>query len=359
MTRTGARSSALAYPQVIPHSDGAGIVDAIGDGVPAHRLGERVWIWNGAWGRADGTAAEWIVVPAAQAVKLPDGIALDVGACFGIPALTACHAIGVDGGVAGKRVLVAGGAGAVGHYAVQMARLAGASQVIATVSSAAKADHARAAGAHAVIDYRNEDLVARVAEETRGHGVDCIIEVDFAANVERDFAMLAPEGRIVVYGSGAGEIAVPFVPAILKNVRLSFFIVYNLSDADRAGAIKRLHQWAGTDALQHAIALRLLARHSPGLRLVVSYADPAQGHVGTIYQAAGWTYLGVTPPTTCVPYSIIWRVWKDPSRPVIPWTMTVVFLTMKMLTRPFLPLRAARRAARPRPCPSSPKSRCP
>ncbi|MGO4223046.1 NADPH:quinone reductase [Lysobacter sp. TAF61] len=255
--RAGARSSALAYPQVIPHSDGAGIVDAIGDGVPAHRLGERVWIWNGAWGRADGTAAEWIVVPAAQAVKLPDGIALDVGACFGIPALTACHAIGVDGGVAGKRVLVAGGAGAVGHYAVQMARLAGASQVIATVSSAAKAEHARAAGAHAVIDYRNEDLVARVAEETRGHGVDCIIEVDFAANVERDFAMLAPEGRIVVYGSGAGEIAVPFVPAILKNVRLSFFIVYNLSDADRAGAIKRLHQWAGTDALQHAIALRL------------------------------------------------------------------------------------------------------
>lgn len=255
--RAGARSSALAYPQVIPHSDGAGIVDAIGDGVPAHRLGERVWIWNGAWGRADGTAAEWIVVPAAQAVKLPDGIALDVGACFGIPALTACHAIGVDGGVAGKRVLVAGGAGAVGHYAVQMARLAGASHVIATVSSAAKAEHARAAGAHAVIDYRNEDLVARVAEETRGHGVDCIIEVDFAANVERDFAMLAPEGRIVVYGSGAGEIAVPFVPAILKSVRLSFFIVYNLSDADRAGAIKRLHQWAGTDALQHAIALRL------------------------------------------------------------------------------------------------------
>lgn len=255
--RAGTRSSTLPYPQVVPHSDGAGVVDALGEGVPAQRLGERVWIWNGAWGRADGTAAEWIVVPSAQAVALPDAVALDVGANFGIPALTACHAVSVDGGVAGKRVLVAGGAGAVGHYAVQMARLSGASQVIATVSSAEKAERAKAAGADAVIDYRSEDLVARVGEETDGHGVDCIIEVDFAANAEQDFAMLAPEGRIVVYGSGASEIKVPFVPAILKNVRLSFFIVYNLSGADRATAIGRLHEWAAAGALQHAIALRL------------------------------------------------------------------------------------------------------
>ncbi|QSX74972.1 NADPH:quinone reductase [Lysobacter arenosi] len=255
--RAGTRSSTLPYPSVVPHSDGAGVVDALGEGVPAQRLGERVWIWNGAWGRADGTAAEWIVLPSAQAVALPDAVALDVGANFGIPALTACHAVMVDGGVAGKRVLVAGGAGAVGHYAVQMARLSGASQVIATVSSAEKAERARAAGADAVIDYRSEDVVARVGEETGGHGVDCIIEVDFAANAEQDFAMLAPEGRIVVYGSGASEIKVPFVPAILKNVRLSFFIVYNLSGADRAAAIERLHEWAATGALQHAIALRL------------------------------------------------------------------------------------------------------
>ncbi|HEY5804417.1 MAG TPA: NADPH:quinone reductase [Lysobacter sp.] len=256
-SRAGTRSATLPYPQVVPHSDGAGVVDALGEGVPAHRMGERVWIWNGAWGRADGTAAEWIVLPSAQAVTLPDAVELEVGACFGIPALTACHAVSVDGGIAGKRVLVAGGAGAVGHYAVQMARLAGASQVIATVSSAEKAERVRAAGADVVIDYRSEDLVARVAEETRGHGVDCIIEVDFAVNVEHDFAMLAPEGRIVVYGSGAGEIRVPFVPAILKNARLSFFIVYNLSGADRAAAIERLHEWSAAGALQHAIALRL------------------------------------------------------------------------------------------------------
>lgn len=256
-SRAGTRSNVLPYTQIVPHSDGAGVIDAVGEGVGAHRVGERVWIWNGAWARADGTAAEWIVVPAAQAVALPEGVTLEVGACLGIPALTACHAVSVDGGVAGKRVLVAGGAGAVGHYAVQMARLAGASQVIATVSSNEKAARAREAGADVVIDYRAEDLVERVREETQGLGVDCIIEVDFAANVEKDFAMLSPEGRIVVYGSASPEIRVPFVPAILKNVRVSFFIVYNLTGADRATAIHRLHDWLQAGELQHAIALRL------------------------------------------------------------------------------------------------------
>lgn len=256
-SRAGTRSRTLPFPRIVPHSDGAGVVDAAGEGVPESRLGERVWIWNGAWSRADGTAAEWIVLPSAQAVKLPEGVSLDVGACLGIPALTACHAVAVDGGVAGKRVLVAGGAGAVGHYAVQMARLSGAASVITTVSSDEKAAHARAAGADVIIDYRREDVVARVMEATGNQGVDCIIEVDFAANAALDFALLAPEGRIVVYGSGASDISVPFVPAILKNARLSFFIVYNLSAADRAAAVRQLHAWLQAGALQHTIALRL------------------------------------------------------------------------------------------------------
>lgn len=256
-SRAGTRSRTLPFPRIVPHSDGAGVVDAAGEGVPESRLGERVWIWNGAWSRADGTAAEWIVLPSAQAVKLPEGVSLDVGACLGIPALTACHAVAVDGGVAGKRVLVAGGAGAVGHYAVQMARLSGAASVITTVSSDEKAAHARAAGADVIIDYRREDVVARVMEATGNQGVDCIIEVDFAANAALDFALLAPEGRIVVYGSGASDISVPFVPAILKNARLSFFIVYNLSAADRAAAVRQLHAWLKAGALQHTIALRL------------------------------------------------------------------------------------------------------
>lgn len=256
-SRAGTRSRTLPFSRIVPHSDGAGVIDAVGEGVPPSRVGARVWIWNGAWGRADGTAAEWIVLPSAQAVTLPEGVPLDVGACLGIPALTACHAVAVDGGVAGKRVLVAGGAGAVGHYAVQMARLSGAASVIATVSSEEKAAHARTAGADVVIDYRREDVIAKVMEATRNEGVDCIVEVDFAANAALDFALLAPEGRIVVYGSGASDISVPFVPAILKNARLSFFIVYNLSPADRAAAVGQLHAWLQAGALQHTIALRL------------------------------------------------------------------------------------------------------
>lgn len=256
-SRAGTRSRTLPFAEIVPHSDGAGVIDAVGEGVPGNRVGERVWIWNGAWGRADGTAAEWTVLPAAQAVALPQGVPLEVGACLGIPALTACHAVAVDGGVAGKRVLVAGGAGAVGHYAVQMARLSGARSVIATVSSDEKAAHARAAGADVVIDYRREDVVARVMQATDGQGVDCIIEVDFAANAALDLALLAPEGRIVVYGSGASEITVPFVPAILKNARMAFFIVYHLSPRDRASAMDRLHAWLEAGALQHTIALRL------------------------------------------------------------------------------------------------------
>jgi NADPH2:quinone reductase len=255
--RAGARSATLPFPEVIPHSDGAGVIDAVGEGVAASHVGERVWLWNAAWGRAHGTAAEWITLPAAQAVPLPAAVPLEVGANLGIPALTALHALTVDGGVQGKRVLVAGGAGAVGHYAVQMARLLGARQVIASVSSPEKAALALAAGADLAIDYRRAPLAERVNEATGGAGVDRIVEVDFAANVAQDFAMVAPEGRIVVYGSGAPEIAVPFVPAILKNVRVTFFIVYHLSPADREAATRQLTAWLEAGALQHNIALRL------------------------------------------------------------------------------------------------------
>jgi len=260
-SRAGARSKVLPFSEIVPHSDGAGVIDAVGEGVASERIGERVWLWNAAWGRAHGTAAEWITLPSAQAVRLPDNVALDVGATLGIPALTALHALSVDGGVNGKRVLVAGGAGAVGHYAVQMARLLGAHQVIATVSSEDKATLARDAGAHVTIDYRREDVAERFSQVTDGKGVDRIVEVDFAANVASDFALIAPEGQIVVYGSSDPEIPVPFVPAILKNIRVSFFIVYHLSSADRALAMRHLHEWLATDALKHNIAMRLPLEH--------------------------------------------------------------------------------------------------
>ncbi|HMM67041.1 MAG TPA: NADPH:quinone reductase [Dokdonella sp.] len=256
-SRAGARSPFMPFPEVTPHSDGAGIVDAIGDGVATHKNGDRVWVWNAAWGRPDGTSAEWVVVPAGQAVALPANVPLEVGACLGIPALTACHAVLMNGGVAGKRVLVAGGAGAVGYYAIQMARLCGASQIIATVSSDQKAALAKSAGADASVNYRSEKLVERVHELTSGAGVDRIIEVDLAANAMADFQMLAANSELVVYGSGQPEVPVPFVPGILKNIRLSFFIVYHLLPDDRAVATERLTRWLEDGALNHQIAARL------------------------------------------------------------------------------------------------------
>jgi NADPH2:quinone reductase len=251
-TRAGLRTAVLPFPRIVPHSDGAGLIDAVGPGVSPARIGERVWTWNAAWKRASGTAAEYITLPSPQAVKLPDAVPFEVGACLGIPALTALHAVRVDGGVAGKTVLVAGGGGAVGHYAVQMARLLGAARVIATVSSEEKARLARAAGATDTIDYRRESVAERLRDT-----VDRVIEVDFGANVATDFDVVKAEGDLVVYGSGLREVPIPFMPALTKNVRVRFFIVYNLTDADRAAEIAQLSAWLAAGALQHNIAARL------------------------------------------------------------------------------------------------------
>jgi NADPH:quinone reductase len=256
-SRAGLRTKTLAFAQVVPHSDGAGEIDAVGAGVAPSRVGESVWVWNGAWQRPNGTAAQWIVLPAAQAVPLPAGVPGEAGACLGIPALTALHAVLSGGSMAGQRVLVAGGAGAVGHYAVQFARKLGAAQVVATVSSDAKAEIARAAGADATIDYKREDLAARAIELTGGIGFDRIIEVDAAANLVTDLDMLNPGGEIVVYGSGAAQIGFPFFPAIVKNATLRCFIVYNLSAADRARAVATLTTMLARGELQHQIAARL------------------------------------------------------------------------------------------------------
>jgi NADPH2:quinone reductase len=260
-TRSGIRSRTLPFPRIVPHSDGAGVIDQVGEGVERARIGERVWLWNAAWQRPSGTAAEYVVLPAPQAVRLPDAIDLAAGACLGIPALTAYHAVTVDGGVRGKSVLVAGGAGAVGHYAVQFARLQGARQIVASVSNAEKAALARAAGADPVVNYRTENLVTRCLEVTAGVGLDRIIEVDLAANVNADLAAVRPDGDIIVYGSGAAEVAVPFVPAIMRNVRLKFFIVYNLNPEDRMRAVRDLSHYLDTNSLVHVIGARLpLAR---------------------------------------------------------------------------------------------------
>ena len=268
-SRAGLRSSAMPFPRVVPHSDGMGVVDAVGDGVDAGRLGERVWVWNGAWGRPNGTAAQFIVVPQRQAVALPAGVDDAAAACFGIPALTAAHAVLMDGGVAGKTVLVAGGAGAVGHYAVQFARRLGARHVAATVSSEEKAALARAAGADTVIDYRRENVAERLRAATGESGVDRIVEVDFAANAALDLELLKPGGDCVVYGSGAAQFSLPFFPLIARNVRLRFFIVYNLADDERRLAEATLRGFLERGELQHNVVARLpLARIAEAHELV-------------------------------------------------------------------------------------------
>lgn len=252
-TRRGT-SRPMVFPRVIPHSDGAGTIAAVGEGVAADRIGQRVWVWNGQWQRPFGTAAEYIALPAAQAVPLPPGTSFAEGACLGIPALTALHALLTDGGVAGQRVLVTGGAGAVGHYAIQMARLLGAAQVLATVSGAAKARHAEDAGADAVINYRAEDVAGRVRALTGGAGVDRIIEVDIAGNGPGAHALLAPGGLIAAYGANAADTTLPFGPMIVKGIGVRFFIVYELTARQRATAIGALQGWLAAGLLRHSVA---------------------------------------------------------------------------------------------------------
>jgi NADPH2:quinone reductase len=256
-SRLGLRSGTMAFPRIIPHSDGMGVIDAVGDGVPAARIGQRVWTWNAAWGRAHGTACDFLCLPQQQAVPLPEGVDGEAGACLGIPALTALHAVLMDGGVAGKTVLVAGGAGAVGHYAVQMASLLGAARVIASASTPHKADLARAAGADEVVMYKSEPLVERVAQITAGTGVDRIIELDAGVNGAADVAMLRTGGELVVYGSSASPLQLPFYPLIAKNLQLKFFIVYHLAADDRARAIGTLTQMLARGRLSHNIDSRL------------------------------------------------------------------------------------------------------
>lgn len=251
--RAGARPGAtMAHPRIVPHSDGAGVIEAVGKGVSGDRVGERVWIWNGQWRRAQGTAAELIALPADQAVRLPETTDFTEGACLGIPAMTAWYALFADGPIEGQRVLVTGGAGTVGRYAVQMAGLGGA-EVLTTVSGPEKAAHAGAAD-H-VIDYRREDVVGRVMEITNGHGVDRIVEVDFGANQAASREIIAEGGTIAAYASAAEmEPKLAFYPLMFRNVTLRMCLVYLLDPARRRAGEAALTGWLEDGRLTHAVA---------------------------------------------------------------------------------------------------------
>ena len=244
----------LIAPRIIPHSDGAGVIDAVGPGVSPKRIGERVWIWNGQWKRASGTAAQWIALPEEQAVPLPDNVDFEAAACLGIPALTALRALTTDGPIIGKSVLVAGAAGAVGAYAVQFARLLGASQIIATVSTREKADYVAGLGADHVVLYRDEDVVERIQSLTEGRGVDRIVEVDASTNAKMLASIIAPDGLCAIYGSSKPEVSYDFGPMIVRGAGIRFFIVYELSAAARQETVLALNTYLRTGVLQHRIA---------------------------------------------------------------------------------------------------------
>jgi NADPH:quinone reductase len=243
----------IAFPRVIPHSDGAGEIDRVGEGVSPSRVGERVWVWNGQWRRPFGTAAESIVLPSEQAAPLPANISMEAGACFGIPAYTAYQAVLLTGVEDGSTVLVAAGAGAVGHYAIQFAKKRRAT-VITTVSSAAKAEIARRAGADHVIDYKREDVGERVMAVTAKRGVDAVIEVDLAANARLLPNVLAPNGVVAIYGSGAPDATIPFHFLLQNSIALKFFLVYLMPQEQRTRATAEITRMLERGELIHNVA---------------------------------------------------------------------------------------------------------
>jgi len=240
------------YPLIIPHSDGAGDIDRVGAGVDHARLGERVWTWNAQRGRAFGTAAELVCLDAAQAVPMPAGVPLELGAGFGVPAMTAYFSLFADGPLAGRDVLVTGAAGAVGLYAAQFPRLAGARSLIATVSSAEKAAIASAAGVPVIVNYRTEDVAKRVGAATEGRGVDRISEVDFGGNLPTSLRVMREGAVIGAYASrGAERPTLPFYPLLFANIVVRFIQCSLIVGELRQAAIGDLARWAGDGRLVH------------------------------------------------------------------------------------------------------------
>ncbi|MEP2717180.1 NADPH:quinone reductase [Pseudophaeobacter sp.] len=253
-TRTRGQPGLQGFPwdYIIPHSDGSGVISAVGAGVSDSRIGERVWIWNGQFRRSCGTAAQQIALPSEQAVPLPEGVSLEAGAVLGIPGLTACFAVFGQGEVSGKTVLVQGGAGTVGILAVQLAKWGGA-RVIATCS-ASGTDRVLRAGADVVLDYRADDLAEQVLAANDRLPVDLIVEVEFGCNIETDSQVIAENGRIAAYGSAAEmSPTLPFMPLLFKAVTVEIILVYLLTPAQRAATIARLHAALLADALDFDI----------------------------------------------------------------------------------------------------------
>jgi NADPH2:quinone reductase len=253
--RRGGSYRALEFPRVIPNSDGAGIVDQLGDGVTRLRLGQRVWLFNGQRnGRAFGTAAETIALAEHLVTPLPDNVSFAQGATLGIPGMTAWCCLYGDGPIAGQTVLVSGGAGAVGHYAVQLAKWGGA-RVIATVSSAIKAEQARLAGADLVINYRTDDVVEKALAFTARRGVDRVVDVDFGGNIATTLKLMAMNSTIAVYATnGNRNPTVPMRDLMEKCIALRALVLFALPRPLLAAAQADISKWLAAGTRLHNIA---------------------------------------------------------------------------------------------------------
>jgi NADPH:quinone reductase len=265
---------AMEFPRVIPNSDGAGIIDQIGGGVTQFSLGQRVWLFNGQRnGRAFGTAAEYITLAEHLVTPLPDDLSFAAGATLGIPCMTAWCSLFGDGPITGQTVLVTGGAGAVGHYAVQLAKWGGA-RVIATVSSPAKDMEARLAGADLVVNYRTEDVAARIMEFTERRGVDRVVDVDFGGNIATTLKIMAFNSIIAVYATNGNRTPViPMRDLMEKCIGLRTLVLYALPPALLAAAQADISKWLAAGPRIHNIAAQFVLADTAQAHLAVEKGD--------------------------------------------------------------------------------------
>jgi NADPH:quinone reductase-like Zn-dependent oxidoreductase len=267
--RAGSSPTLLDDGLVIPNSDGAGVIEAVGSGVAAARIGQRVWIYQAQHGRRFGTAAQYVAIDAARAVPLPETAGFEVGACLGIPAMTAHRCVFADGPVDEQTILVTGGAGRVGWYAIQWAKAAGA-RVIATASKAADGDACRQAGAEAVVNHREPGWGERVKAANGGAAVDRVVEVEFGGNLTEVLGCLRTGGTIATYASAqVTEPKLPFYRMMYLDLTVRAVLVYVMPEAAKQAAIADIHRALVGGSLRHRIAHRLpLARIAEAHELV-------------------------------------------------------------------------------------------
>lgn len=248
--RSGSRGGAMEYDRIVPHHDGAGTVEAVGPNVHRSWIGQRVWVYMARWKRATGTAAEYLDVPVQRVARLPDDYPFEIGACLGIPWMTAYEAVASLGTVAGRDVLVSGGSGAVSIYAIQIAVQAGAN-VIAAISREEAGPLARSAGASAIVDLRQVDVGEQLRQASTGGRVDRLIESRFSSNASRYGAILGDRARVVVYGTGEPTAVVDVSAAIRSRTSFRFIYAFSMSRGAQRRAITRFEELAGNGRLIH------------------------------------------------------------------------------------------------------------